>query len=594
MKNKYCIILTAIFFCAVKVSAQSVVVTDDNTYVTGQASSVLDVKSTAKGFLAPRMTSAQRNAITSPADGLLVYQTDGTKGFYYYNASSWTILGTGIGSQWTTSGNAIYYNTGNVGVGVSNPTLPLVVKDTMEIRRVGSLSELLFTNTIGSGDFRIGSDGGNMYLQSGGGRNLQMGGFGGIVFSGDRQVTAFPAYTAAGSNTNVLALAQRDASVPLAVQANSATQTANLMEWRSSAATLNVVDKSGNFGIGVTAPTSKLHVAGTNPLTLNGVQTGALSDSLLTITAGIVRKLPFSSIAQSQWTTSGNNIYFNTGNVGVGVNNPTLPLVVKDTLEIRRVGAMSELLFTNTSGAGDLRIAGDGGDLFWQGGGGRNLQMGAYWGLILAGDRQTTAFPAFSPGTGNTNVLALAQRDVSVPLAVQGNSATQSANLMEWRSSAATLDVVNKDGDVGIGVTSPTASLHLKAGTATATTAPLKFTAGTNMTTAETGAVEFDGTNYFVTTGTTRYTLAKTLTATATIDFPSTPSRSSSDIAITLNGAVSGDVVLLGVSTSSVLANSCYTAFVSAANTVTVRFSNYQTGSSNPTSGIFRVTIVKY
>jgi len=52
-------------------------------------------------------------------------------------------------------------------------------------------------------------------------------------------------------------------------------------------------------------------------------------------------------------------------------------------------------------------------------------------------------------------------------------------------------------GNVGIGVTAPTAFLNLKAGTATASNAPLKFTAGVNLTTAEAGAVEFDGTNWY-------------------------------------------------------------------------------------------------
>lgn len=64
------------------------------------------------------------------------------------------------------------------------------------------------------------------------------------------------------------------------------------------------------------------------------------------------------------------------------------------------------------------------------------------------------------------------------------------------------------NGNVGIGVTTPGAVLHLKAGTATASTAPLKFTSGTNLTTAEAGATEYDGTNLFFTpTGTIRKTI---------------------------------------------------------------------------------------
>lgn len=53
------------------------------------ASAQLEVASTTKGFLPPRMTQAQKNVITSPSPGLLVYQTDGTKGLYYYDGSAW-------------------------------------------------------------------------------------------------------------------------------------------------------------------------------------------------------------------------------------------------------------------------------------------------------------------------------------------------------------------------------------------------------------------------------------------------------------------------------------------------------------------------
>ncbi len=65
-------------------------------------------------------------------------------------------------------------------------------------------------------------------------------------------------------------------------------------------------------------------------------------------------------------------------------------------------------------------------------------------------------------------------------------------------------------GRVGVGVTSPTAFLHLKAGTATASTAPLKFNSGTLLTTAEAGAIEFLTDAYYgtITTGAARKTFA--------------------------------------------------------------------------------------
>jgi hypothetical protein len=53
------------------------------------ASAQLQVDSTTKGFLPPRMTAAQRAAISSPAEGLIVVQTDGTQGLYLYIGAAW-------------------------------------------------------------------------------------------------------------------------------------------------------------------------------------------------------------------------------------------------------------------------------------------------------------------------------------------------------------------------------------------------------------------------------------------------------------------------------------------------------------------------
>ena len=55
-------------------------------------SSILELESTVKGFLPPRMTNAQRAAIASPAVGLIVYCTDSTEGLYVYKSTGWTFM----------------------------------------------------------------------------------------------------------------------------------------------------------------------------------------------------------------------------------------------------------------------------------------------------------------------------------------------------------------------------------------------------------------------------------------------------------------------------------------------------------------------
>lgn len=80
--------------------------------------------------------------------------------------------------------------------------------------------------------------------------------------------------------------------------------------------------------------------------------------------------------------------------------------------------------------------------------------------------------------------------------------------------------------------------------------------------------------------------------ATATLDFPSTATLTSADLTISVPGAVVGDPV--AVSTPAAPnANTCFTAFVSAADTVTVRFNNFSGGTVNPASGSFKVVVFK-
>lgn len=166
------------------------------------------------------------------------------------------------------------------------------------------------------------------------------------------------------------------------------------------------------------------------------------------------------------------------------------------------------------------------------------------------------------------------------------------------------LTVVRK-GRMGIGSTFaltgggpntlPTALLHLGAGVANAGFAPLKFTSGTNLATPEDGAVEYDGTNYFVTSGGTRYTMAKVLTGTASINFASTTNGNNGagvPATITVTGAAVGDLVLVSGPTTA--ANTFFVGQVLSANTVTVRFYNNSGGTIDLASGTYRATVFKF
>lgn len=118
---------------------------------TPDASSMLDISSTNKGLLIPRVSIPNLNAaapIISPATSLLVYNTNGTTGvgFYYWDGLKWTPF-TGSTSHWTKVGNDIYNNnTANVGVGTTSPSTKFHVEN---IGAPGSLLNQTFeTNTI--------------------------------------------------------------------------------------------------------------------------------------------------------------------------------------------------------------------------------------------------------------------------------------------------------------------------------------------------------------------------------------------------------------------------------------------------------------
>lgn len=102
---------------------------------TPDASSALHVVSTSKGLLISRMTAAQKTAITAPATGLLIYQTDGVAGFYYYNGFAWVTFSGGSG--WELTGNSGTNDAVNV-LGTTDAQDFIIGTNSNEVIRVAT------------------------------------------------------------------------------------------------------------------------------------------------------------------------------------------------------------------------------------------------------------------------------------------------------------------------------------------------------------------------------------------------------------------------------------------------------------------------
>lgn len=114
-----------------------------------------------------------------------------------------------------------------------------------------------------------------------------------------------------------------------------------------------------------------------------------------------------------------------------------------------------------------------------------------------AGSSITTGSQNLVLGAACQVPSATSNGQLSIQNAIYGISNTGQSNIVST-------------GNIGFYTTAPTARVHLPAGTATAGTAPLKLTSGTNLTTPENGAFEFDGTNLYFTVGGVRKTVTLT------------------------------------------------------------------------------------
>lgn len=184
-------LLFTLFFTAFYINAQNVAINNDGT--SAATSAMLDVKSTTKGFMMPRMTSAQRGAIVSPTLGLLVFDTD-TKTIWAYNGSSWANLSGAGGGGLTlpyentaaVAGPAFKItNTGAAIQGISSNTSTSAISGSNNsvggIGVIGSTSNasglgVVGQSNVGTGVFGNSIDGVGVKASSTNGLALQVNG----------------------------------------------------------------------------------------------------------------------------------------------------------------------------------------------------------------------------------------------------------------------------------------------------------------------------------------------------------------------------------------------------------------------------------
>lgn len=288
------------------------------------ASAQLEIQSTSKGVLIPRMTTAQRNAITSPATGLLVFDSS-IGAFFFYSGSAWVNLSEdNLGDHTATqnielNGNRLSGDGDNEGIAVSNAGAVTVTTATTGAGNIAVRS---------SGDYWTDGQGTGYYMT-----NANIGITGNNGNSGDiRLLTGgSPRLTIAAGGGSTFSGSLR-ASSTLQVDGN-ATFNGNAF----------LTGSDDYLGIGTSSPTSQLSIFGdsSNALTLwstdNSKNHGlAFQNSGLAYTWNIYRENVGSNAAdlvirggnQSADITTLNERFRITkdGEVGIGTNNPTSAL----------------------------------------------------------------------------------------------------------------------------------------------------------------------------------------------------------------------------------------------------------------------------
>jgi hypothetical protein len=190
-------------------------------------------------------------------------------------------------------------SSGSVGIGTTTPGQLLDVKGTI-VSSATTYPNYAYNsaNRMAFGESNVPANETGSVVQFGSGSNARN-----MLF----------AFTKTNVNTSYLGndgtqmMLGSEASIPITFRIGLVYTSTNVM---ASGAEMMRLTPSGFLGINTTTPSTYLHVFGTNPLTLTGVQTGTATDSVLTIASGLVRKLPISTFVSSgsDWLLGGNTV----------------------------------------------------------------------------------------------------------------------------------------------------------------------------------------------------------------------------------------------------------------------------------------------
>lgn len=263
---------------ALKCSAQTVGIFGstnlgvNNTGAYGAASSVFDISSTTGGLLVPRMTTAQRDAIPTPAISLLIYNTDVNE-YQYYNGSGYSTVAAGT-SPWSKSGGNIFLTTGtdNVGIGTTTPGAKL------DIQPGGSYTNSLLNiqnvnASNGSSIFQVLTNG------TGPAINVSQTGWGmaaSIQLANASSGTDAFTITSNGNSSKTLNLSHTGATGGSTdytlYSTNSGGGATNIAGYFSASGATNnysAIFDQGNVGIGTISPAALLSVGTSSPFQVN-------------------------------------------------------------------------------------------------------------------------------------------------------------------------------------------------------------------------------------------------------------------------------------------------------------------------------------